>query len=659
MNAAPATFPDNAMPGLLPRRLPRGASDAEIDGAVAEAGLLPLLMSVVHLTGKLDILDEAGDTQKPQFSTDMSGGIAAGMAAALRQHAARAIREWRDAGFPEPHEPGDAELARMIDTLAGKNLDPRYRPLLTEELGLHGDARSLAWDDAAADTQRLPVLVVGAGLSGLVMGYRLKQAGIPFTIVEKNEGPGGTWFENRYPGARVDVPSHCYSFSFTRDFAWPELFSPWPVLRRYFAQMADQLGLTGSIRYGVQVTRAVYDEDTNEWTVSLRSDAGKEAQRVRVLVSAVGQLNRPLIPTIENEDAFQGQRFHTSCWPEGLDVAGRKIIVIGTAATALQLIPELANLGAKVTVFQRSPTWVLVHPEYRNAITPAQQWAIDHLPGYARWYRLILYNWAMDGDPAHMTIDPEWPQDGKSVSAANLASRERLTKGMTAMIGDDPELLAKLIPDYPPYVKRPNLGDGGYFRAFQQPNVTLVTQGAARFTPTGMVDAAGVEHAADIVVYATGFRALEYLAPMEIVGRDGQRIDQFWGDEPRAHLGITVPGFPNLFLLYGPGTNLGYNGNLFFNAECQVRYTMGALRWMAEDGLDSLEVKRPVYDDYAARMDAALANFTWSHGGAGNWYKNKSGKVIANSPWPLVQYWEWTCAPDRAEYLATSAHPSG
>ncbi|HEX7873722.1 MAG TPA: NAD(P)/FAD-dependent oxidoreductase, partial [Sphingobium sp.] len=525
----------DAMPGLTPHILPLDVSDEQIDKAVHEAGLMPLLMAVVHLTGKLDILDETGETQRPQYSTDMSGGVPAELAAALREHAARAVRQWRDAGCPPPYQPTEAEMARMMDVLAGAALDPRYRPLLTEELGLSGDERFPAWGDEVPGEakERLSTIVVGAGLSGIVMGYRLKQAGVPFTIVEKNEGPGGTWFENRYPGARVDVPSHCYSFSFTRDFPWPELFSPWPVLRRYFAEMADRLGLTPFIRYNTQVTRAVYDEEAAEWAVDLLSHGVEEHQRARVLVSAVGQLNRPLIPQIENQDAFKGQRFHTSRWPDGLDVTGKKVIVIGTAATALQLVPELATMTAEVSVFQRSPTWVFVHPEYRDHITAGQQWAIDHLPGYARWYRLILYNWATDGAPSHMIIDPDWPQDGKSVSAANLASRERLTHGMAAMIGDDPEMLAKMIPDYPPYVKRPNLGDGGFFRAFSRPNVHLVTEGAGHFTENGLVDGSGKLHEADIVVYATGFRALEYLAPMEIVGRGGQRIDAFWGDEPR------------------------------------------------------------------------------------------------------------------------------
>ena len=352
------------VPGLADVTSIVGVSDAEIDAAVAEVGLLPLLMSVVHITGDVDILDAAGRTSPPQFSTDLNGSVPPEKQVELRAQAAGAIKAWRDAGCPAPHEPDEGELRAMIDTLVGKPLDRRYEPLIAEELGFTGDARTFAWDrpvDEAAKAGK-PVLIVGAGLSGLVMGYRLKQAGIPFTIVEKNSGPGGTWFENRFPGARVDVPSHCYSFSFVRDVRWPELFSAWHVLRAYFADLADRLGLTPNIRYETEVVRAAYDERDAHWQATLRSRGGDETVRVAAVVSAVGQLNRPLIPDIDGQERFAGVRVHTSNWPEDLEIAGKNVIVIGSAATALQLIPELAKQAAHLTVFQRSPTWVFVHP---------------------------------------------------------------------------------------------------------------------------------------------------------------------------------------------------------------------------------------------------------------------------------------------------------
>jgi 4-hydroxyacetophenone monooxygenase len=633
---------------------PLGATDAEISAAVAEMGLLPLVMSSVHMTGRMDIVRSLGQTRPPQFSADASGSIPEQQAAAVRASVIDVIRTWRDAGCPTPYRPSEPEIREMIDVLAGKALSPRYTPLLTEELGFEGDARAFEWErlPPAPAKAEYPVLIIGAGLAGIVMGYRLKQAGIPFTIVEKNSGPGGTWFENRYPGARVDIPSHCYSFSFLRRQRWPELFSPAPVLRAYFETCIDDLSLRQQVRYGLEALRARYEARDHNWEVTLKSATGEEVLRVRAVVSAVGQLNRPLIPEIPGREIFGGRCLHTSRWTEDLNVDGRKVAVIGTAATALQVIPELAKTAEKLVVFQRSPTWVYVHPQYRRTIRRGEQWAMDHLPGYADWYRVLLYNWAGDGAADHMRIDPNWKQEG-SVSAANEAQRVRLTKGMMEAIGHNSTLAAKVIPTYPPGVKRPNLGDGGYFRALTNENVELVTDGVARFTETGLMDGAGRHHDADIVVFATGFRALEYLAPMEIVGRGGRRLDQFWQDDPGAYLGMTVPHFPNFFLMYGPGTNLGYNGNLFFNAECQAGYIAGCIRWMVEDQLEALEVKSQVYVEYASRMQEALLNYTWSHSGAGSWYKNKAGKVVANSPWPLIDYWEWTRRPNPADFNIT------
>jgi 4-hydroxyacetophenone monooxygenase len=621
-----------------------------------EAGLLPLLMSVVHITGSLDVLQRLPPTKPPQFSCDTSGSIGRTEAASLRSIAADAIRHWRDIGCPPPRRLLDDELRRMTEALVGKPLDQRYGPLLTEELGLAGDARAFRWRRtvSSAEKSRWPVMIVGAGMAGLVMGYRLKQAGIPFTIVEKNSGPGGTWFENRYPGARVDVPSHCYSYSFIRNHRWPELFSPGPVLRAYFDTCVERLGLGPYIRYGVSAVRAIYYDAAAAWDVTLNSSAGEEQTRVRAFVSAVGQLNRPLIPKIEGETRFKGVRCHTSRWPEGLDLTGKRVAVIGTAATALQVIPEIAKVAKHLTVFQRSPTWCLVHPEYRRAFRSGEQWAMNHLPGYARWYRVLLYNWAGDGSPDHLRIDPKWPQDGRSVSAANQAWRERLTHGITKVVGHDPDILSKVLPDYPPGGKRPNLGDGGFYQALTRDNVELVTEAIDRFTESGLIDRAGVQREFDAIIYATGFRALEYLAPMEIVGREGVKINDFWQDDPGAYLGIAVPQFPNLFMMYGPGTNLGYNGNLFFNAECQAHYISGCLRWMIEEGIGAIEVTSSVYAEYEKRKSEALARFTWSLPGAGNWYKNRAGKVIANSPWPLVDYWEWTREPNPSDYAIRS-----
>jgi len=619
--------------------------DEFIRAALPDLALTVLMQSVVHMTGRLDIIREAPRSKLPLFSGDGSGGLSADEAAPILDRCLQAIRQWQDAGCPEPYRPTDAELLEMLDYVAGAKMSPRYVGLIKEELGADGDAREFKWRQTVepAKLEAFPVLIVGAGMSGLLMGLRLKQAGVPFTIVEKNTGIGGTWFENRYPGCRVDVPSHCYSFSFVRNFRWPNQFSPQPELRRYFDYCADEFGIRDNICFGTQVLSASFDENNSEWQVRLRDGNGERDVRAKALIGAVGQLNRPSIPKIDGDDSFAGARFHTAQWRSDVALEGKRIAVIGTAATAVQLIPELARIAGHLTVMQRTPNWIIVHPQYRREIRAAEDWAFENLPFYARWYRIMLFGWGVDGSPTAYKIDPAWPQNGLSVSAANDDRRIRLTTRIREVIGEEnTELLEKVIPKYPPFVKRPNPGDGGFYRALLQPNVDLVTEGVEKIVAEGIIDATGKLHEVDVIIYATGFKGLEFLAPMEILGLDGVSIRDFWGDDPGAYFGMAVPGFPNFFMMYGPGTNLGFNGNLIFNSECQARYIAQCISYQIANDIPALQVKKSVYDDYAHRMEEALADFTWSHGSAGNWYKNSRGKVIANSPWPLVDYWDWT-----------------
>jgi 4-hydroxyacetophenone monooxygenase len=255
----------------------------------------------------------------------------------------------------------------------------------------------------------------------------------------------------------------------------------------------------------------------------------------------------------------------------------------------------------------------------------------------------MLYGWGIDGSPAHMKIDPAWPQDGLSISAPNEERRVRMTQSIRDAVGaENTELLEKVIPKYPPFVKRPNPGDGGYYRALLQDNVDLVVEGVEEIVSNGIVDASGQFHELDAIIYATGFKAMEFLAPMGIRGLQGVSIRDYWGEDPGAYLGMTVPGFPNFFMLYGPGTNLGFNGNLIFNSEYQTRYIGACIAHQIVNDVPAMQVREEVYDDYCLRMEAALESFSWSHGSTGNWYKNSRGKVIANSPWSLLDYWTWT-----------------
>ncbi|QQS15130.1 MAG: NAD(P)/FAD-dependent oxidoreductase [Rhodospirillales bacterium] len=543
----------------------------------------------------------------------------------------------------------------MMAAGVGQAVPDEYIPLILEETRLTGDGdpRSVPWRRApdAAALSRFRVLVIGAGLSGLCVGIKLREAGIPFTILEKNDTVGGTWYENAYPGCGVDTPNHFFSFSFEPNHDWPDHFSKRDELWGYLERVADKYDVRRAVRFGVEATAAGYDAAKGVWRVAVRSkDGAEETIETEILVGAVGQLNRPAIPDIPGLSDFEGPAFHTGHWEPEHDLSGKRVAMIGTGASGMQAGPSIAGDVARLTIFQRTPHWSVHNPNYHATVAAGKKWALRHVPFYDKWYRFLLFWASADGLHASLQIDPAWPHPDRSLNAVNQGFRDMLEAHIRAEIGDDPVLLAKVIPPYPPYGKR-MLRDNRWYRMLKRPNVDLVTAPIARVTADAVVTTDGVAHPADVIVFATGFQAGRMLWPMDIRGRGGVSLRDLWGDDdPRAHLGMTVPGFPNFFIVYGPNTNLGHGGSIIFHTECQVRYIMQALREMIEGGHRTIECRREPHDAYNERVDAAHRRMVWSHGGVGNWYKNASGRVIANSPWRLVDYWSMTRELDPADF---------
>ena len=649
--------------GANQAHLPIVEDDAFLAEVVEGVGLVQLMCCTVHLTGGLDLIDGV-KTRLIRYSGDSSGQIPEAQAAELRARALEAIKAWRDAGCPEPYRPTDAELQRMIAFLVGMDLGERYLPVVKEEMAYDGDTRAYVWPRAVTQAQKdaAPVLIIGAGMSGLLLAFRLRQAGVPCRVIEKNDGVGGTWRENRYPGCRVDVASQSYSFSFMQDHKWSTLYSPQPELERYFNLFVDRFGLRELISFETEVVRADYDEEACEWALVLRGPDGAErSERARSLVSAVGQLNRARIPELEGLDSFAGRTWHTSNWPADVDLAGKRVVFVGAAATGLQAIPEVARIAEHTTIVMRSSNWMSVNPEYCRPIRDAEVWAFDHLPYYAGWTRTLYFNWPFDTSPARFKIDPDWQGGvpGKlSTSKANEMSRVGMTAGIESFLAGRPDLIDKVVPDYPPYMKRPNVFDGGFLRALQQENVTL-TDGVARVTPEGVVDRSGVLHPADVIIFATGFHTQKFLHPMEICGRGGVALNDYWGDEPGGLYGITVPHFPNFYMMYGPNTNLGFNGTLIFNSECQASYIVSNIGRMIAEGLDEVEVREDAYRAYNDKVQAELGGFVWTLEHTNNWFRNAKGRVTTNSPWSCSQYWAWTRETDPSDYLKPGERQDG
>ncbi|HEY1492222.1 MAG TPA: NAD(P)/FAD-dependent oxidoreductase [Steroidobacteraceae bacterium] len=640
---------------LLPAEKPVTESDEFIAQQLAGASIPTLLMSLIHLTGDTSILRGA-IRPKVVMMGGFQGGLSEADQASVRELALQALKAYRDRGCTLPQQPDAALVQEMMNFMVGERVGDEYVPMMLEELALDGnDSRAPRWtrEVPAATREKFHVLVIGAGMSGLLQALRLKEAGIPFTVVEKNDSVGGTWYENQYPGCRVDIANHFYSYSF-EPYPWTEYFSRRDELLEYFRHFVKRHGLEPYIRYNTEVTSAKYDEQLAVWDVKLKSNTGGAPPRMRVnaLVSAVGQLNRPRIPDITGRESFTGVQVHSAEWDPQLDLTGKRVAVVGSGASAFQLVPEVAKVASKLYVFQRSAPWMLPNPLYHEAVSGQFRWLVQHVPFYARWFRFLIFYPGSDGILPAIRIDKNFPHPERAVNALNDQYRANLVEYMKYQVNGNLELLEKVTPKFPFMGKRMLQDNGSWLRALQQPNVELVTEAVTRIDAQGIIASHG-RYDVDVIVYATGFHATKFLWPIEVLGRGGKNLGEVWGDEPRAYLGITVPDFPNLFCLYGPATNLAHAGSIIFHSECQVRYTTACIQALLEHGARAMDVKPAVYDDYTRRLIAELETLVWSHPAADSWYRNKSGRVVTTSPWRLADYWKWTRAPNLTDYTLT------
>jgi len=626
-------------------------TDADIEAALEQAHTPSLMLALVHLTGDMSLL--RGDIRpEMSFLGDPEAGITPEQRARIRQYALDALRTYRDAPtLPPP--PNEAQIREMMNFLIGQQISDDYVEFLMAELSMHGEdpyAQPTIFEVPEQQRAQFKVLIIGAGMSGVLAGIRLKEAGIPFEIVEKNSDVGGTWFENTYPGCRVDSANHVYSYSF-RPQDWPQHFSKQEVLRAYFSDSATQYGLREHIRFDTEVTSARFDETDGRWQVTaVGPDGSTSTTTANAIISAVGQLNRPKLPEIVGRDRFRGIAFHSAEWQHEHDLTGKRIGVIGTGGTAFQFVPIIARQAADVTIFQRTAPWVVPNPDYFQEVPAGMHWLLNHVPYYAKWYRFSMFWRAAEGLLSAVTADEKWQRSEHSVSEQNEQFRAMLVENLRAHLGDDPDLLAKCVPDYPPGAKRALIDDGTWLQSLKRDNVHLLTDPIREITDRGIRTQDGTEHEFDVLIYATGFLASHFLHPMKIYGRGGIELHDAWNGEPRAYKGITIPGFPNLFCCYGPNTNIVVNGSIIFFSECEIRYVLGCLSLLLREGHAAMDVKREVHDAYNQRIDAGNKGMAWGQSSVNTWYKNASGRITQNWPFTLLEFWQQTREPDVADY---------
>ena len=635
---------------------PFTSSDEEIAAALEQVSIPTLLLSLVHITGDPRFIREF--KQAGLFLNEVQGFMSEEDKARARAVALPVIADYRDRGCPGP-VPLSAELiAEMLDWTACEHVDDEYRPMVLEEMDLEDvdPRRPVALDPAA--TADFPVVVIGCGESGLLAGIRLKQANIPFTIIEKNAGPGGTWWENSYPGARVDVANHFYCYSFEPSNDWSHYFAEQPELRAYFETVLARHQLDENVRWETEVVSAEWSDDDADWRVTLRDKHGTESEiRAKAVITAVGQLNRPALPEIEGADSFEGPSFHSAAWDHSVDLTGKRVALIGAGASGFQIAPAIADRVAHLTVFQRTAQWMFPNPMYHESVGDGVRWAMKHLPYYNRWYRfLILWPGADKGLEAARS-DPDYthPDDPNyAVSEMNAMARLMFTDWITTQVGDDDELLSKVLPDYPATGKRTLQDNGTWLTTLRRDDVDLVRTPIQRITPHGIVTEDGVSHDVDIIVYATGFRATEVLYPLEITGRDGVNLRTAWGERPAGYLGITVPRFPNFFMIYGPGTHLAHGGSLIFNSELQMRYINTCLEEIIQNHWKTVEPTPEATEEWHRKHQVEINSMVWAHPSIEHsYFKNPHGEIHTVSPWRLPVYWNAVRTPDWTNFVVT------
>jgi len=618
------------------------ASDEVIEDAIVYADLAALRGLLYQLTGDDEVAQARLNIDDP--ATALAGG--SDDTDLLRRKGAEFLKAYRDGGAGEISLGPDERLPTSLRLASHFELADEDMDLWIEELAIDPWARGLAWT-TPPPPERLDafnVVVIGGGLGGLNAAIQLKRAGIPFTVIEKNPDVGGTWWENRYPGCRVDTASRSYTNLFGVDWSYPYSHCPASENERYFQWVTDTYQLRDDIVFETEVRSMAWDEDTSEWHVSVDGPDGERVLRANAVITAVGFLNRPKLPKIEGMDDFQGPSFHSARWPEGLGTEGKRFAVIGTGASGYQMIPEIALDAEHLVIFQRTPQWLMPTPGYRSPYPPQVNWLDRNLPFYSNFMRFqaaISIRFLSD----FSEIDPDF-DDPDACSAGNKAMRDASIAFLERKLGDDPELVRTMTPPHPFLSARPLAVDAEYsvLDVLRSDNVTLVTNGIRRITETGIETVTGEHHDVDVIVYATGFHATEYLFPMTISGREGVTIEKTWAEDgARAYLGCMVPRFPNLWMVYGPNTNGGMHPASFH--EVVVRYALECMEHLVTNDKDEVEVTEEAYWRYNRLLDERNANKVWSDPRAHNYYWTDFGRSAVMCPFYPWEIWHFLRHP--------------
>lgn len=628
----------------------RPVSPSQVDRAllhdgIASANIPALLMVLYQMTGEDRWLQEPyAPKRSPGLDDNDSGQLPDDIQTEIREGAKTAIADWLDGAPLAIPRPSNARLAEMLTVAMSEPVPEEYGDIIAS--GMDFEEEEKLPEIASGKT----AIVIGGGVSGICAGIELSRMGVEYTLFEKNDDFGGTWFENRYPGCGVDTPSLTYTFS-TRPNDWSMYFPLRDEIEGYLLDTAREFGLYDHARFETRVEEARWDEGAGQWKVTVTTPDGKrETHCADYLFSAVGILNIPKYPDIEGLDDFEGDVYHTSRWPDDADLAGKRVAVIGNGASGMQVAPAIADTIESLTIFARSKQWAAPFPQFRQKIPEGVRYLMQAVPLYRAWLEQRL-SWTFN-DRVHGTLfrDPEWEHPDRAVNEINDGHRRAFTRYVKSELEGRPDLVDLVLPDYPPFAKRMLL-DNGWYKMIRKDHVELIPEHLASIEGKTLHSSSGRTVEADVIILATGFQTTNVLGSYDIIGRNGENLHDKWGkDDAAAYLGTLVPGFPNFFILLGPNVGAGHGGSMIRNIENQMHFAGEVVLSASRRGARTVEVRDEVYESYLRKIDEAHEKLVWTHPGTENWYRNSKGRVVAITPWRNDAFWRMTREPEESEF---------
>jgi 4-hydroxyacetophenone monooxygenase len=641
-----AHSPDSGKNGIVAGY---NVSEAFIREAVREANTNALRLALIQATGDKDL--EKIEVRKTEIRYGWLYDYVIGEedSELVRK---KAVEYLLQGPQDHPGRPSKKEAFRLMDLFSDVPLSQMPEEFFEyeegyEELGIEDHPRDVKWNGPRPSPETLKqwkVVIIGAGISGIAAGILLKKLGIPFEIIERQAGVGGTWLLNTYPEARVDTLSYLFQYKFVKNYKWTEYFASREETQKYLSYVANEYGIMENFRFNREVVATQWDEAKARWHITIQhKDGTEEKLESNAIISASGLFSTPNLPDIPGLKDFKGAVFHTAQWDHTVDYRNKRVAVIGTGSSGTQVTPGLAPYVSHLSVYQRTSNWIVKIEGYRDTVSDHMRWLCDNLPYYWNWFCFASYFRSLHIAECQY-YDAEWQAKGGLINRRNDGLRRALTEFMEDKFRDYPQILEKIRPRHAPLVRR-LVVDNGFYDVLKRDNVSLVTENIDRITENCIRTVDGTEREFDIIVLAGGFKTSQYLWPVNYIGREGMTLEKAWAkDGARSYLGETMPYYPNLFMMYGPN-HQPRGGSLYSCGELWARYAVACVAGMIERGVSSMEVKQDVFDSYQEKLDKANERIIWEMKDAG-YYVNEHGRQAVNMPWTTAQYHRYIRQPN-------------